>query len=248
MPPPETNPPSPQNHKIFDAWNSSSTGHQRAEIGSSNATIWRDIRSSKLDLQFRNTANETNQPAPFDGSTTSHVTPPSETLPSQPEWKWVSEAEAKRINLGVQDIRSYMGINKRKAPDANANANANANGKEKEVQMEKKAKVDEPESEKSDIFAGITVYINGSTLPTISDHKLKYLLVEHGGRVSISMARKTVTHVIVGKPGTRPKGAGGGLAAGKLQREIERGGWKGVRVVGVDWYVSFLSFYPRGNG
>lgn len=117
-----------------------------------------------------------------------------------------------------------MGINKRKAPDANANAN----GKEKDVQMEKKVKVDDTESEKSDIFAGITVYINGSTLPTISDHKLKYLLVEHGGRVSISMARKTVTHVIVGKPGTRAEGAGGGLAAGKLQREIERGGWSVV--------------------
>lgn len=85
------------------------------------------------------------------------------------------------------------------------------------------------------LFSGTTIYVNGSTLPQISDHKLKHLLVSHGARISISMARKTVSHVIVGQPGAAGTGGGGGLSARKLQQEIERGGWRGVKVVGVDW-------------
>lgn len=90
-------------------------------------------------------------------------------------------------------------------------------------------------SSSSTLFTGTTIYINGSTLPQISDHKLKSLLASHGATIAIGMARRTVTHVIIGQPGTTGQGAGGGLAAGKLQGEIERGGWKGVRIVGVDW-------------
>jgi hypothetical protein len=87
----------------------------------------------------------------------------------------------------------------------------------------------------SNLFTGTTIYINGSTLPQISDHKLKALLAAHGATIAITMARKTVSHIIIGQPGTTGQGAGGGLAGGKLQSEIERGGWKGFRVVGVDW-------------
>jgi hypothetical protein len=87
----------------------------------------------------------------------------------------------------------------------------------------------------SKLFTGTTIYINGSTLPQISDHKLKALLAAHGATIAIAMARKTVSHIIIGQPGTTGQGAGGGLAGGKLQSEIERGGWKGFRVVGVDW-------------
>ena len=172
------------------------------------------------------------------------------------EWKWVPDAEAKREKLGVKDIRSFMGVGKRKAPDI-------GNGKA-EKEKEKRVKVDadkeaftfaaastapstsspdtgtaEPINlhQKSALFAGITVYVNGSTLPQISDYKLKHLLVSHGAKIAIAMARKSVSHVIIGQPSTTASGAGGGLAARKLQQEIERGGWKGVRVVGVDWYV-----------
>lgn len=90
----------------------------------------------------------------------------------------------------------------------------------------------------SNIFSGTTVFVNGSTMPWVSDHKLKHLLVSHGAKVSISMARKTVSHIIIGQPNTGDGpglGAGGGLSARKLQQEIARGGWKGVKVVGVDW-------------
>ncbi|KAJ5218343.1 uncharacterized protein N7498_000442 [Penicillium cinerascens] len=254
-------PPSPQNHNIFDSWNSSSTGHQRSE-SRDNAGTWRDIRSDKLARQFRDghCDDSSGPPMAFDGTCGSSP----ET--KKGEWKWVSDAEAKREKLGVQDIRSFMGVGKRKAPEI-------GNGKaEKEKEKEKRVKVDadkeaftsaaastapstssldtgtaEPTNllEKSTLFAGITVYINGSTLPQISDYKLKRLLVSHGAKVSIAMARKSVSHVIIGQPGTTASGAGGGLAARKLQQEIERGGWKGVRVVGVDWAIESIKAGKR---
>lgn len=84
------------------------------------------------------------------------------------------------------------------------------------------------------ILAGTTIYLNGSTMPLISDHKLKHLLVSHGAKLSLVFVR-SVTHVIIGKPNTGAnKGAGGNLAAGKLQKEIERCA-RGPKFVGVEW-------------
>lgn len=93
----------------------------------------------------------------------------------------------------------------------------------------------------STMFRDATIYINGQTAPLISDHKLKGLLVAHGATLSLSLSRR-VTHVIIGKPNSGPGrgGAGGGLAAGKIQKEAQRGGWRGMRIVGVEWYVYFF--------
>ncbi|PGH08882.1 hypothetical protein GX51_00939 [Blastomyces parvus] len=89
------------------------------------------------------------------------------------------------------------------------------------------------------IFANLTIYVNGSTYPLISDHKLKQLLVSNGANVTFALARRTATHVILGRPNNNRNGngAGGGLAATKLQREIQRVGGKGVKFVGVEWFV-----------
>jgi hypothetical protein len=92
---------------------------------------------------------------------------------------------------------------------------------------------------KSTLLTGTSIYINGTTLPKISDHKLKHLLVAHGANIASFMARKGVTHIIAAQPGTTGSGAGGGLAARKLHTEISRAGWKGIKVVGVEWYVLF---------
>jgi hypothetical protein len=86
------------------------------------------------------------------------------------------------------------------------------------------------------IFDGLVVYVNGSTYPMISDHKLKHLLAENGARMSIHLGRRQVTHVILGKPnGSEGMGAGGGLAASKIQKEIKRVGGCGIKYVGVEW-------------
>jgi hypothetical protein len=86
------------------------------------------------------------------------------------------------------------------------------------------------------IFNGLVIYINGSTYPLISDHKLKQVLVDNGAKLSLHLGRRQVTHVILGKPcGTRGAGAGGGLAGSKLDKEIKRVKIGGVKYVGVGW-------------
>ena len=104
---------------------------------------------------------------------------------------------------------------------------------------EDNAKEEEKLNRKRGIFDGLVIYINGSTHPFISDHKLKHLLAENGARLSIHLGRKQVTHVILGTPsGTQGYGAGGGLAGSKIEKEIRRTRGCGVKYVGVEWYAS----------
>ncbi|KAI4173864.1 MAG: hypothetical protein LQ348_006449 [Seirophora lacunosa] len=82
----------------------------------------------------------------------------------------------------------------------------------------------------------------------VGDHRLKQLLAENGARVSIALGRRTVTHVILGTPNggaAKNSGAGGGLAASKIQKEILRVGGKGVKYVGVDWVLESLKAGKR---
>jgi hypothetical protein len=91
------------------------------------------------------------------------------------------------------------------------------------------------------IFHSLVFYVNGSTAPLISDHRLKYLISSRGGHLSISHARKQVTHVIIGNPhnhhSSTGKGTGGALASTKIQREITRHRGKGVKFVGAQWII-----------
>ncbi|KAG9649341.1 hypothetical protein KCU64_g9470, partial [Aureobasidium melanogenum] len=92
------------------------------------------------------------------------------------------------------------------------------------------------------VFAGVCIYINGSTSPTISDHKLKHLLVTHGARLSIHLGRRSVTHVNLGRPNASSiPGAGGGLSASKMQKEITKIGGKNVKFVTVEWVVESVA-------
>jgi hypothetical protein len=69
----------------------------------------------------------------------------------------------------------------------------------------------------------------------VSDHKLKQLLATYGASHSIALGRRTVTHVILGKINAKGVGAGGGLAASKIQKEITRTGGKAVKFVNAEW-------------
>lgn len=299
-PPAKPQPSEPRNHLHVDPWQSASTGHQRAAEGGGflGSTSWRNARSAKLTRQYRsgdclpgrgkglgmglglgggvrNTATQesTLVPGAFDGKCATQSPP---KIPASGEWAMVAGDVARRNELGVRDIRSFMGVSKRKAvdePEKDTKAetkkikcvvggnrslsparDAKEMDKQKEKEEEKPQIEDTPQPESrsdasldlkstSRIFAGVTIFINGSTLPQISEYKLKHLLASNGAKTSIYIARKTVTHVLVGQPntgaasGTAVSGAGGGLAASKLQQEIARGGWKCVKVVSVDWYV-----------
>ncbi|GIC84964.1 uncharacterized protein Aud_000791 [Aspergillus udagawae] len=252
-------PPTPANHDIFDPWNSSATGHQRAENPYSNTTSWRETRRAKLAIQFAGDTTKTNGGSGNGGE-------------GRGDWKWLSAAEASRNQLGCRDIRTMMGTTRKRASASASAADEHVTGgkckkgktetetdildtqtepePETEAEAESKPQDDEDESgeKKRKILTGTTIYINGSTMPHISDHRLKSLLVSHGAQVAISLARRSVTHVIVGKPNAGPAGragAGGGLAAGKLQREISRGGWRGVKVVGVEWALESIKAGKR---
>jgi hypothetical protein len=87
------------------------------------------------------------------------------------------------------------------------------------------------------LFDGVTVYVNGSTFPLVSDHRLKQLISENGGNMSLNLGRRKVTHVILGRSNgsTGGRGTGGGLAAGKLEKEIRKIGGCGVKFVSVEW-------------
>ncbi|KAI5807468.1 hypothetical protein DFH27DRAFT_320989 [Peziza echinospora] len=93
------------------------------------------------------------------------------------------------------------------------------------------------------IFRNCTIYINGTTAPAISDLLLKRHLSAHGAIVAAGLARKSVTHVILAKPSGGGSGAGGGLAAGKLQKELARKGGNAIKYVSVEWYVQPSCFF-----
>lgn len=85
------------------------------------------------------------------------------------------------------------------------------------------------------VFDGLVIYINGSTHPIISDHKLKHTLAENGAKVSLHLGRKHVTHVILGRPSGIQTGAGGGLSGTKIEKGIKKIGGCGIKFVGVEW-------------
>lgn len=115
---------------------------------------------------------------------------------------------------------------------------------EEKLMAQRKNEDDQQEQEKLNhqkgVFGGLVIYINGSTYPLISDHKLKHILVENGARVSIHLGKKQVTHVILGKPSGVHAGAGGGLAGGKMEKEIRRVRGCGIKYVGVEWALESM--------
>lgn len=289
----------PRNHQIFDPWNSASTGHQRAENPYSRTTEWRDTRREKLARQFR-----------------AGDTPP--TLASEArdargrggQWQWVSKHEAARLELGVSDIRQYMGgiaktgghnaaeeqdkIDLLKKGDSSTpsffsltereraffkigNSPSPSSSSSRSLVIDKipssstkfglhRKETTKSQTKRKGIFTSLTFYINGSTYPTVSDHRLKRLIAEEGGNLSLYLARKSVTHVILGlsttttttttnrcestnanakKEANKNPTGGGLLAAGKLQKESlskTSGFGRGIKYVNVEWYVSFFLF------
>lgn len=263
----------PRNQHIFDPWNTSSTGHQRAENPYSRTTEWRDTRREKLSRQFRS-SRPSSRRADVGGSCTLLTEEDGAGGgEAKGEWKWMSAQEATRNELGVADIRQYMGISKAQAqpqqplPLSKLNSQVQSGQQRQPTMKERLAyepvttpppdliskpteeENDEKEEERKGIFTSLTFYINGSTYPTISDHKLKRLLADEGGNISLYLARKSVTHVILGAAAANhtdtgssagARRTGGLLSAGKMQKEVlskTSGFGKGVKYVNVEWYV-----------
>lgn len=261
----KTSQPQLRNQHIFDPWNNSSTGHQRAENPYSRTTEWRDTRREKLARQFQSIQ----PPARVDAGGSYKVgNEDGGEGKKKGEWTWISAQEATRNELSVADIRRYMGVSKaqpQQPPSKPSQPKPESDQQRQPTMKEKLAfepttipshntsKPAEEADQHTDcsrnqegkgIFTSLTFYINGSTYPTISDHKLKRLLADEGGNISLYLARKSVTHVILGAAAAGANGVGrktgGLLSAGKMQKEIlskTSGFGKGVKYVNVEWCV-----------
>ncbi len=250
----------PQPTKIFfDPFNSSSTGHQRAANRLSGSTSWRDSRSHKLSHQFRDTSGRGGEQHLLD-----LVGAGSENFGQdgrKENGDWEPGAPGLR-EKGWQDIRGLMdGVRKRssdglldddvtserkrqKSPPAEDDYAAHSYG-EPSAQTQTATKTPAREeavptiddltsgepAQPPQIFCGLNIYLNGSTAPLVSDHKLKQLFARHGGGASIALGRRTVTHVIIGEK------CGGGLASGKIQKEVTTVGGKGIKFVTAQWIL-----------
>jgi hypothetical protein len=243
-------PKAPEPTKIFfDPFNSSSTGHQHAKNRLSGSTSWAQSRSFKLSHQYRDLSG---------GGGSKHladlVGPGSENFGKdgrKENGDWEKGAPGLREE-GWQDIRSFLGpMEKRKSTKAENEDHLSKRTKsETPISMSEEqhtqAETDQNQgdlsesadrlsssscSPKPQIFRSLTIYLNGSTAPLISDHKLKHLFAQHGGNISIALGRRKVTHIIVGDS------CGGGLASGKIEKEVSTVRGKGIKFITVQWVL-----------
>ncbi|MCJ1273409.1 hypothetical protein MMC21_001200 [Puttea exsequens] len=236
-------PPAPEpKRKTFDPWNSSSTGHQRADNRLAGSTSWRLSRTLKLGHQFN--AGEGGGQRTFD--TVGAGSKEFGRDGRKENGKWKSGAPGLRekgwrdvgmmLTEGSQAEREKQETNRRKRDGEYPETVEIVSRQEEELDGERNEKA---------IFANLTIYINGSTHPLISDHKLKHLLAANGANISIALGRRTVTHAILGRPNGQAGGVGGGLAGSKIQKEIQRVRGKGVKFVGVEWVLESLKAGKR---
>jgi BRCT domain, a BRCA1 C-terminus domain len=254
---------------FFDPFHSSSSGHQRAENSLSGSTSWRDSRSRKLAQQFRDSTG-----AGGNARLAGLVGAGSENFgKDERKVKGSYGIGPPRLReRGLQDIRGFIGSNKKKRNGEMAEGeDQHCKRKKNEFRGDIVApaalhpaaassfQVLSPKPSQSPcfrtdtllnstpkatppsprIFRSLTLYLNGSTLSSgISDHKLKSLFVQHGGSISIALGRRTVTHVVLGS-------CGGGIAAGKIQREVAKVGGVSVKYVTVKWVVDSIECGKR---
>ncbi|KAF3761123.1 hypothetical protein M406DRAFT_296682 [Cryphonectria parasitica EP155] len=225
MPPPSRAPlpkaAQPKHGRNFDPWNAVSLGHQRAETKGPQG--WRENRTWKLHSQLAagNTGGTRLSDAVGHGS---------EDFDEERNMLVPKEVKT-RAAKSVMDMLQRPGTMKPRN-----DRSMSPGGKRHEEEQHSS-------SSSSKIFSGLVIYVNGSTHPLISDHKLKHILVEHGARMSIHLGRRQVTHVILGRPSGPNSvgvGAGGGLAGGKLEKEVRRVGGRGIKFVGVEWVLESL--------
>ncbi|OLN85895.1 DNA repair protein REV1-like protein 2 [Colletotrichum chlorophyti] len=243
MPPSDkpTLPPTaqPRFNTGFDPYNSSATGHQRPENTPGATNGWRTSRTRKLGEQFAGGHSGGARLSDTYGAGSEDY---DEKLRAV-----VPKDVRARAKMSVADMLAHPGLMKGGSSISDGGFGASAVGgntkREFEVMESRRREDAEKEERKAAgrlLFEGVTVYLNGSTHPIISDHRLKHVLVENGARMSIHLGRMQVTHVIVGKPGAVGTGAGGGLAGGKLDKEIRKVGGCAVKHVGVEWVLESL--------
>lgn len=255
---------------FFDPWNSSSTGHQRAENRVGGSTSWRESRNAKLGEQFRgglsggarrvaDTVGEGSETFGKDGRkanggwekgakglrtggqrSLADIWGASKGVKGEGEAKMPFARREEPHSPHSEDVLMWESMDREPSatqtltPITDTDLFPSTFSKPPTLQAQPKKQ----------IFVGLCFYINGSTAPLVSDLRLKQLLAERGGKTSIGLGRRSVTHVILGTANGHG-GAGGGLAATKIQKEIARVGGKGVHFVGVEWILTSIRLDAR---
>lgn len=197
---------------LFDPWNSSATGHQRADNSLSGSTSWRDSRSAKLKQQFAD--GQRGGKRLYDTVGAGSLDWGADGRLEDGAWEKGAKGLRRDGQLSVLEafdgrakVRKASCLDLEKGRDGKRRRISDGEGQdteasERDVLESEKAKDEDtaPQPESPDkleperqIFQGLTIYINGSTFPLISDHKLKRLLSSHGAHLSIALGRKTVT-------------------------------------------------------
>lgn len=236
---------------FFDPWNSSSTGHQRAENRLSGSTSWRASRNSKLGEQYKGgLSGGSNRVADTVGA----GSPDFGKDGRKENGSWEKGAAGLRAGGQRRLIDVWTAAKTSKSITANETSSSQAHSMEKTrnartatcfSQLSHTERSADPQTVCDDtprttplqpkqIFEGLCFVVNGSTAPHVSDHKLKHMLSTHGGRLSIALGRKTVTHVVLGTTNANG-GCGGGLAATKMQKEVARTGGRAIKYITVEW-------------
>ncbi|GKT60413.1 BRCA1 C Terminus domain-containing protein [Colletotrichum tofieldiae] len=252
MPSPEEKPSVPPAAKPrfgnnFDPYNSSATGHQRPDNTPGATTGWRASRARKLSEQFAGGNS---------GGIRMSDTYGAGSEDFDEKLKMVVPKDVRmRAKMSVADMlarpglmRSGSSVSEAGSVTSSTSATGGNLKSEEEIVEARRKEDEEKEAKKAagrGLFEGVTVYVNGSTHPVISDHRLKRVLVENGARMAIHLGRRQVTHVIVGRPAGIRAGAGGGLASGKLDKEIRKVGGCAVKYVGVEWVMESLKAGSR---
>ncbi|KAK8227265.1 hypothetical protein HDK90DRAFT_494617 [Phyllosticta capitalensis] len=245
--------PAQPSRTFFDPWNSSSTGHQRAENRLAGSTSWRASRNAKLGAQFRGGAGGGKRVADTVGAGSDNFGKDGRRKDGGWErgasglrergqlaiWEVGRESKRRRIS-GSETEKPEVRDTGHDSKGHRQNTTGEPEGDDAPNDKSADSDADDDDEDASlppekQIFRNLCFYVNGSTAPTISDHKLKRLLVAHGATASMELGRRRVSHVIIGRTGK--EAVGGGLAGGKLQKEIERVGGKGVKYVPVEWVV-----------
>ncbi|KAI0575594.1 BRCT domain-containing protein [Pyrenophora tritici-repentis] len=202
----------PPRRTFFDPWNSSGTGHQRAENRLSGSTEWRTSRNLKLVEQFRAGIDGGKRVADTVGAGSDDSAKHGRNV----NGTWAKDAKSLRTG-GQQSLAEAWASNNK----ASWNLPQDSHVETTEMQHEQPLSNDDHTDEQ------------------VSDHKLKQLLAAHGARHSIALGRRTVTHVILGTV-TGNGGADGGLAATKMQKEIARSGGKAVKFINAEWVLDSI--------
>ncbi|KAH9999760.1 hypothetical protein F4779DRAFT_605058 [Xylariaceae sp. FL0662B] len=247
--PPKPNVAEPQHGQSFDPWNSSSTGHQRAENHLGRSTGWRQSRNMKLMTQFQAGEGGGKRVSDTVGAGSKDWDPKAKALIT-PELRARAKSSVMDMLAKPGTMKSSLASSTSTTSKSNPKADESQDDltAEERLAAQRKAEDETREAERlrpRRLFDGIVVYINGSTHPMISDHKLKHVLAEHGARTSIHLGRREVTHVIVGRPVGGARGSGGGLAGGKMQKEIQKVRGCGVKFVGVEWVLESIKAGKR---